>query len=232
MLDQKTLTSLMLRTALGAGLVLVPASLTVSTAAMAQDTTTDTSTDTDASATDFSDRVALSGVLFGETAPTAEQQTAFDALTDEQVFAISRSLNGSVNNNFDVALSEELLAQLISGELNDKQVMFAVRAETEAAKFNQLADKMEEKGLTDQADRMRDRGTAQYDRFNGMVGGFAEDASTEARGAAQSAARLAARDTARDNARGGARENARENAKNNANENARDNAKNAGKPVG
>lgn len=225
MLDQKTLTSLLLRTALGAGLVLVPASLTMSTASMAQDATTDT----DTNATDFTDRVALSSVLFGETVPTAEQQTALDALTDEQVVAINRSLNGWVNNNFDVALSEELLAQLLSGEFNDKQVMFAVRAETESAKFNQLADKMEEKGLTDQANRMRDRSAAQYDRFNGMVGGFAEDASAEARGAAQSAARSAARDTARDNARGNARENARENAS----AEAREKAKNAGKrPVG
>lgn len=230
MLNQKTLTTLLLRTTLGVGLVLVP----VSAATMAQDATADTSTDT--SETDFSDREALSGVLFGEAEITAEQQAAFDALTDEQVVAINRSLNGWVNNNFDVALSEELLALLLLGELNDKQVMFAVRAETEAAKFNQLADKMEEKGLTDQANRMRDKGTAQYDRFNGMVGGFAEGASAEARGAAQSAAKSAARDTARDNARGGARENARENARDNARQNAnadaRGNAANAGKPTG
>ena len=231
MLIQKTLTSLMLRTAFSVGVVLLPATLMLSTVVVAQDATADTSTDTDTD-TDFTDRAALTTVLFGETAPTAEQQTALDALTDEQVVAINRSLNGTVNNSFEVVLSEELVAQLLSGELNDKQVMFAVRAETEAAKFNQLADKMEEKGLTDQANRMRDRGAAKFDRFNGKVEGFAEDASAEARGAAQSAARLAARDTARDNARGGARENARENARERANENARDNARNAGKPVG
>lgn len=69
MLIQKTLTSLLLRTALGAGLVIVPASVTSFSAAMAQDATTDTSTETETEATetDFSDRAALSLVLFGKS---------------------------------------------------------------------------------------------------------------------------------------------------------------------
>lgn len=303
MFKEKILTDLLMRTIIGAGLVLVPASITASTAAIAQDIEAEGDTDE----SKFYDREALATILFGEPEGSAELKDAIatiesdivskeaeivakqaevdaaveadkparqaeldalkvqltdlntsletkntelsgllaeftaqlDGLTDEQVFAANRSFNGWVNNAFDVTLSEELIALILSGELNGKQVMFAIRAEFEEAKFNQLADKMDEKGLTDQANRMRERGTAQHVRFNGMVDKFADgdEAATSASSAAKGAAQFAARDAAKENANNAAKGQAKADAKRaakdearqSAKEDARNNAKNQGR---
>ena len=302
MFNEKILSTLLMRTIIGAGLVLVPASITASTAAIAQEVEEDVDTDE----SKFNDREALATILFGEAEGSAELkdeiatieadivskeaeivakqaevdaaaeadkpalQTELDTLkgqltdlntsldtkntelsdllaeftaqldgmSDEQVFAANRSFNGWVNNAFDVTLSEDLIALILSGEFNDKQVMFAIRAEFEEAKFNQLADKMDEKGLTDQANRMRDRGETQKGRFNGMVDKFAdgeeaaETASSEAKGAAQFAARDAAKDNASNAAKGQAKADAKRAAKDEARQNAREDARNKARNMG
>ena len=149
-------------------------------------------------------------------------------LTDEQVFAMNRSFNGWVNNAFDVTLSEELIARLLSGDLTDEQVRFAIKAEFEGEKFNQLANRLEEKGHTEQAQRMRDRGETQKERFNDRAGidtgtatGATSDIITDqAKGAAHAAVQSAVKDEAKGQAKAevkrAAKEDMRENSKRNA----------------
>lgn len=215
----KSSKKLLTQISIGLSLVIAPVTLGVS----AQETSTDTTTEE----SNFGDKEALGTLLFGETEVSAEQQTQFDSLTEDQVIALNQSLNGWSNNSFDVTLSDELLARLLSGELNDQQVMFAIRAEFEEAKFNSLADRMEEKGLTKQADRMRDRAESQKGKFGGKVDSFANDAKEGAKQSAKSsaseaakgAAKSSAKDAAKGAAKSAAKENAKENAKNKAKEN-------------
>ena len=218
MMNFKSLKKLSTQTIIGLSLIVAPATMSASAQETPPTTTTEES--------NFGDKEALGTLLFGEAEVSAEQQTLFDALTEEQIFALNQSLNGWSNNSFDVSLSDELLARLLSGELNDQQVMFAIRAEFEEAKFNSLADRMEEKGLTKQADRMRNRADAQGSKFGGKVDSFATDAKEGAKQSAKSsaseAAKGAAKNSAKDTAKGAAKNAAKENAK----ENARENAKN------
>lgn len=180
------------------------------------------------------DLVILQGDLVLKTTALDDLIIAFitplENLTDEQVFAMNRSFNGWVNNAFDVSLSAELIDRLLSGDLNDKQIMFAIRAEFEQAKFNQLGDKMLDKGLADQEARMRARGETQKEKFDGKVEDFAaEEATISATSDAMAMAKSTAKAEAKNSAKNASKGQAKAEAKQAAKDEAKKNAKNVGR---
>lgn len=137
-----------------------------------------TSTDTPEVETEdtqnFLDREGLA-----ETLGVAVDDPQLAELTDDQVIALNRSMNGWSNNAFDMDLPEGLLARILEDGLNAQQIRLVLKGAQEEAKFNTLADRMAEKAeqtgnpkMLEQADKLRQQGSSQKEKFEGMVENF------------------------------------------------------------
>ena len=167
-------------------------------------------------------------------------------LSDEQVFALNRSLNNAVNNGLIVDLNSDYMRALLKGNYNKQQINSLTKALEEEAKFEKLSDKFTSKydytgneKFMDKADMMTDKGERQKDKFLAKIDKFDRDDFDEvehhnkvrkaARDNAKSTVRDASKDSARKNAKKSAKNDAKKSAKNDAKESAKETAKNSAK---
>ena len=160
-----------------------------------------------------------------------------EQLTEEQLFALNRSLNNATNNGLIVDLNSEYMEMLIDGEYNKQQINALTKALEEEAKFNKLSDKFADKyeltgkeHFQDKADMMSAKGERQKDKFMAKIdkfdrSGLETDHKDKAKKAARDSAKSAARGASKNSARKEAKRAAKNEAKKVAKENARKNAK-------
>lgn len=167
-------------------------------------------------------------------------------LTEEQLFALNRSLNNATNNGLIVDLNSDYMQDLLDGNYNKQQINSLTKALEEEAKFDKLSDKFAAKydltgndKFSDKADMMSLKGDRQKDKFLGKVDKFGSDDGDEVehhnkamksmRGSAKNSVKDTAKSTTKDvaktNAKGAAKANAKAAAKSNAKDAAKSNAK-------
>ena len=165
-------------------------------------------------------------------------------LTDDQVFALNRSLNNATHNGLLVDLNSRHMRDVLKGDYNKQQINSLTKALEEEAKFDKLADKFiskydvtgNEKFLY-KADMMSDKGLRQQQKFMAKIDKFDHDNSDEVehhgkiKKSARNSAKKSARDVSKKSAKGNAKDKAKSNAKNIAKSNAKDVAKSNAKAV-
>ncbi|MCU7799553.1 MAG: hypothetical protein KZQ70_05255 [gamma proteobacterium symbiont of Lucinoma myriamae] len=155
-------------------------------------------------------------------------------LSEEQLFALNRSLNNATNNGLIVDLNSEYMQDLLDGNYNKQQINSLTKALEEEAKFDKLSDKFTSKydltgneKFSDKADMMTAKGERQKDKFLAKVDKFdRNDLDVEHQNKARKAARDSAKSTARDASKNSARKDAKRAAKNSAKKVAKENARN------
>ena len=167
----------------------------------------------------------------------SESEDGTSVLTDEQIFALNRSLNNATNNGLIVNLEPSYLEDILNGDYNKQQINALTKALEEEAKFNKLSDKFTDKyeltgkeHFLDKADMMTAKGERQKDKFLAKIdkfdrSGLETDHKDKAKKAARDSAKSAARDASKNSARKEAKRAAKNEAKKVAKENARKNAK-------
>ena len=179
---------------------------------------------------------------FAETDPTEEdtepgdeptepsQATVFvDSLSDEQVFALNRSLNNVVNSGLEIEYDFELLQKIVDEDYNKQQINSLTQALEQEARF---LSKYEETGndkFLAKAESQKEKFLAKTERFSDLGEMGMREVMKESRQAAKLAikeARVAARDATKD-ARKAARSVARSGVKSAAKGLAKSQAKSA-----
>ena len=175
-------------------------------------------------------------------------------LTEEQLFALNRSLNNATNNGLIVDLNSDYMQNLLDGNYNKQQINSLTKALEEEAKFDKLSDKFAAKydltgndKFSDKADMMSLKGDRQKDKFLAKVDKFGSVDGDEvehhnkvkksvhgsAKNSVKDTAKSNAKDVAKANAKGAAKANAKSVAKSNAKavakSRAKDNARNKAK---
>jgi len=182
--------------------------------------------------TDAEDARDLAVESFEEEKTKLTEQIA--ELSEEQLFALNRSLNNATNNGLIVDLNSEYMQELLDGNYNKQQINSLTKALEEEAKFDKLSDKFTSKyDLTgnekflDKADMMTAKGERQKDKFLAKVDKFERNTlEVEHHNKARKAARDSAKSTARDSSKNSARKDAKRAAKNDAKKVAKENARN------
>lgn len=155
-------------------------------------------------------------------------------LTDEQVFALNRALNNTLNSPFAPELTAEQLQQIIDGDYNKHQINAFTKALEEEAKFSSLAARFEAKAEASgndnflmQAERMQQKAETQSARFMAKVDGVSpsEAAKNKAKENGKSVAKSAAKSLAKNQAKEASREAAKQLRKEQAKENAKEKSK-------
>ena len=149
-------------------------------------------------------------------------------LSDEQVFALNRSLNNAINNPFGANFDSEHLQLIVDGDYNKLQINSLSKALESEAKFLALAEKTGNDKFLDKAEREKEKFMAMVDRFDGHVSGK-DSAAAAAKSAAKSAAKKAAAGAARKAAKNAAKSAAKAAAKDAVKQAVKNQAKNAGK---
>jgi len=188
-------------------------------------------------------QVADLTVLIGEIEPVVatvepfnEKVALFDALSDEEILALNRSLNNALNNGLLELLQEydaEILAMAVGK--NKQQINFLTKAYEEYVK---LLDK----GMVDKAEAQQAKFLAKMDAMGslpkGQLNAAAKAAAKDvvkgsvksaAKGAAKGAAKSAAKGAAKSAAKGAAKSAAKGAAKSAAKDAAKNAAKGAAK---
>jgi len=159
-------------------------------------------------------------------------------LSEEQLFALNRSLNNATNNGLIVDLNSEYMQELLDGDYNKQQINSLTKALEEEAKFDKLSDKFTDKyeltgneKFLDKADMMTSKGEWKKDKFLAKIDKFdRSDVEVEQQDKAKKTARNNAKSTVRDVSKNSARKEAKRAAKNEAKkiakEKSRENARN------
>jgi len=129
-----------------------------------------------------------------------------DQMSDDQVFALNRSLNNAAHNGLGpLAIDSALLQRIIDEGLDKHGIQTLTQALELRARFEKNADRFDAKGDSEKADQMAARGEALEGKFLARLDDSASDAAArEARDAAREAAREAkhaAKEAAHDAAR-------------------------------
>ncbi|WLE97914.1 MAG: hypothetical protein QTN59_03550 [Candidatus Electrothrix communis] len=156
--------------------------------------------DTDIPSPDEPEVPEIPGEDNGE--PTQERVTAFvEKLTDEQAFALNRSLNNAVNNGLPVEYDMVLLEKVVEENYNSKQINALTKALEEDAKFQALYEKTGNEKFLEKAEKQKDKFLSKIDRFqddDGMDDLLSEELQDLAKDSAKDSAKLAAKDAAKD----------------------------------
>jgi len=185
------------------------------------------------------------------TTELADTEIFVEGLTEEQVFALNRSLNNAVNSGLLVDIDSEDLA-LLDDDANKHQINAFTQAFEQEARFelkaDKFADKYEETGnekFLEHSDRMEAKGEDQKAKFLTKMDSFDDSATVaphsfakseakkqakanakaSAREISKGAAKRAARQAAKDTAKATARQTAKDTAKATARQTAKDTAK-------
>ncbi|NOR70922.1 MAG: hypothetical protein GQ532_14710 [Methylomarinum sp.] len=171
----------------------------------------------------------------------AAQETQLELvaeLSDEQVFALNRTLNNAVNNDLIGELDGALILQtVVDGDYNKLQINSFTKALEEEAKFTAFADKFQDKyeasgneKFLEISDRMLSRGEIQKDKFLAKVDRFADKGSFS-KDAAKNQVKELAKLSAKGEAKAIAKKAALSSAKKAAKTQAKLNAKNISKQI-
>jgi len=106
-------------------------------------------------------------------------ETQLEALSDEQVFALNRSLNNAVSSGLNVDIDSEHLQDVIDGDYDGRQINALTKALEEEAKFTKLSDKFQDKyeasgneRFLEHSERMLDKGVQHKEKFLGKIDKF------------------------------------------------------------
>jgi hypothetical protein len=152
------------------------------------------------------------------------------ALEDKQAFALLRSLNNAVKTGLlPLDLDVALLQRIIDEDFGSREIQALTNGFEQEARFELLAARFEARAeatgndhFVENAERARDRGASQKEKFLARLDGPGSDAETGAREAAREAAGQAVREAARAQAKGAATEAAQGQAQEVAGETARE----------
>jgi hypothetical protein len=186
-------------------------------------------------------------------AEIAETETLIGELSDEQVFALNRSLNNALASKLGLAYDAAMLQPIVDGDYNKQQVNAYTQGLEQEARFLGKADRFQAKyeetgneGFLGKVERFTNWAGAQKDKFMSKVDRFADepettggdpladsstvfDDSVTGGGAAKNAAKQAAKAAARDAAKQAAKDAASKEARRVARAAAKDAVKQAGK---
>ena len=135
-------------------------------------------------------------------------------LSDEQVFAMKRKLNGAIASGLlPLGIDSQHLQEILDGDFGKVRINAFLTAFQQRAIFERHAVRFEAKAAAsgdsrfqDNADAMRDRGERQFDKFQDKADEIgAREAAKEARAAAQEAAKEATQSAIAEERRKGAR---------------------------
>lgn len=189
--------------------------------------------------TDAAETAEALGLIETEFAETA---TFVEGLTDEQVFALNRSLNNALSSGLLVDIDVEDLALIADAnklQINaftqafEQEARFLLKADKFAAKYEEsgnekflgIGERMGTKGETQKAKFL-----AKIDRFNGSPSASASSAAkAEAKASAKAAAKETSKGVAKATAKKAAKAAAKETAKGVAKNEAKRSAKAAAK---
>ncbi len=150
-----------------------------------------------------------------ETAQLDETQvTAFvESLSDEQVFAMNRSLNNAVNSGLEIEYDMELLQKIVDEDYNKQQINSLTQALEQEARFLSKYEETGDEKFLFKAERQKEKFLAKTDWFGGMKdvmkGDVSKEAAREARQAAKNSAKDAAKSAVKDAAKSAARDAAK-----------------------
>lgn len=177
--------------------------------------------------------------------PTPEDRvTAFVAqLSDEQVFAMNRSLNNVVSNRLPVEYDMTLLEQIVENNYNGRQINALTKAIEEEAKFTAMYEKTGDEKFLAKAESQKEMFLGKTGRFGATEEPVTPDAgeadippieaaisaALDLKNNAKQSTRGLAKDAARDVAKDTAKNAAKEAAKTYAKLAAKDAAKGAAK---
>ena len=125
-----------------------------------------------------------------------------DQMSDDQVFALNRSLNNAAHNGLGpLAFDPALLQRIIDEDLGNREIQQLTQGVELRARFEANAARFDAKGDSDKADAMRERGEALEGKFLARLDDPAADAAADAAREASREAKHAAKEAARDAAR-------------------------------
>jgi hypothetical protein len=180
----------------------------------------------------FADRELLIDTLLRNSPSDPDEAEAFEAevrdlveneYTDEQVVALNRALNNTLNNGIVPLLGSEELQRIVDEDFNSKQIHEFVKAYREEAKFLAKAERFEEGSK--QYTKAVEKAEKQKGKFLGKVERFADaepvasdgdglsDATKVAEKEARAQAKAAAKASASDAALGAGKKPAKAEAK-------------------
>ncbi len=169
------------------------------------------------------------------------QLEQIDELSDEQVFALNRSLNNAVNNNLIGDLDGAFILQsVVEGDYNKLQINSLTKALEEEAKFATFSDKFQAKydessneKFLEISDRMLSRGEMQKEKFLAKIDKFSAlgDKGDFSKESAKNQVKELAKLSAKNEAKGIAKKSALDNVKKSAKTQAKLNAKNVSKQI-
>ena len=118
-----------------------------------------------------------------------------DQMSDDQVFALNRSLNNAAHNGLGpLAIDPALLQRIIDEGLDKHSIQTLTKALEMRARFDKNADRFDAKGDAEHADQMREKGAALEGKFLARLDDPGDDAADAAADAAGDAAKAAARE--------------------------------------
>ena len=162
-------------------------------------------------------------------------------LTEEQLFALNRSLNNAADGKLLVNIDMEDLQRVLDGDYNKLQINAFTQAFEQEARFDLKADKFtakyeetENEKFLEHATRMEEKGADQKTKFEAKIDRFSDNdvkghAATEAKQTAKNEAKQAAKGAAKNEAKRAAKNEAKQAAKNAAKDAAKGAAKRAAK---
>ncbi|MBE9525838.1 MAG: hypothetical protein IME94_02600 [Proteobacteria bacterium] len=166
--------------------------------------------------------------------------TLVGVLSDEQVFAMNRSLNNAADGKLLVNIDALDLQMVLDGNYNKQQINAFTQSFEQEARFQLKADKFtakhEETGddkFLDKADMMFRKGEMQKNKFLTKIDNFSLDDEVIHHGSKtkliKGSAQASAKDSAKSSSKGVGKSNAKDSAKSNAKVTAKSNAKEVAK---
>lgn len=172
-----------------------------------------------------------------------------EGLTEDQIFALKRSLNNAVKSGLEIELTAEILQSIVDGDYDARQINALTKALEEEAKFKAKAERFQQKyeetgnekflekseWFLAKAESQKGKFLAKIDRFESseieesQKGLSVITAEDDAGSSARDATRELAENTAKISAKKAARDLAKKSAKIFARNEARKLAKNAAK---
>lgn len=164
-----------------------------------------------------------------EPTETDQVATFVESLSDEQVFALNRSLNNAINSDLEIEYDMELLQKIVDEDYNKQQINSLTQALEQEARFLAKYEETGDDKFLFKAERQKEKFLAKAEWFGGMGEMGMSEIMKESRHAAKVAvkeARMAAKDATKE-ARMAARDAAKNAVKSAAKGIAKDQAKSA-----
>ncbi len=185
--------------------------------------------------------------------PPDERVAAFvESLSDEQVFALNRSLNNAVNSGLPMVYDMQILEKIVENGYGKKEINAITKAFEQEARFTALAEKTGNEKFLDKALAEKNKflrkadstlvteevqesaqetvsESVKYSAKQATKNSAQENAMGTAKDMAKDSAKLAAKEAAKNVAKEVAKESAKEAAKNAAKQEAKDVAKQTAK---